>query len=183
MPLGTVLQGITRVALLNGLQLPPELAIVATALTNLNSITHVLDPKFDANAYLLRNISPLMEKHVKEAISPAHFFRTVMETTEFFEQFPNRVGKILDSVANNDLKLTVHAIDEQQLMIGFQKIANRITVGLVLAALIIGASFLMRVQTQFTIFGYPGVAILCFLAAAGCGFGLVVEILISDRRH
>jgi hypothetical protein len=119
---------------------------------------------------------------MREALSPAHFFHTVLETTEFIEKLPGQVGKILDSVANNDLKVTVHAIDEQVLISGFQKIANRITVGLVLASLIMGAAMLMRVQSNFTIFGYPGLAILCFLAAAGCGFGLVVEIFLSDRR-
>ena len=52
-------------------------------------------------------------------------------------------------------------------MEGFQKVANRITVGLILAALIVGAALLMRVETTFRILGYPGLAILCFLAAAG----------------
>jgi hypothetical protein len=59
-------------------------------------------------------------------------------------------------------------------------VANRITLGLVLAALIVGAALLMRVETSFRIFGYPGLAILLFLAAAVGGFGLVVAILASD---
>jgi CHASE2 domain-containing sensor protein len=48
--------------------------------------------------------------------------------------------------------------------------ANRITTGIVLAALITGASLLMQIQTTFRIFGYPGLAIVCFLAAAAGGF-------------
>ena len=43
---------------------------------------------------------------------------------------------------------------------GLQKIANRITLGLLLAALIIGAAMLMRVETTFRILGYPGLAML-----------------------
>ena len=49
-----------------------------------------------------------------------------------------------------------------QLVIGFQKVANRITVGLIIAALIVGAAMLMRVETSFRIWGYPGLAILLF---------------------
>ena len=46
-------------------------------------------------------------------------------------------------------------------MKGFQKIANRITAAeIILAALILGAALLMKVQTTFQIFGYPGLAIL-----------------------
>jgi hypothetical protein len=76
----------------------------------------------------------------------------------------------------------VDAIDEKTLMEGFQKVANRITVGLILASLIVGAALLMRVETSFKILGYPGLAILCFLAAAGGGVWLVLQIVMADRK-
>jgi hypothetical protein len=52
----------------------------------------------------------------------------------------------------------------------------------VLAALIVGAAMLMRVDTPFRILGYPGLAILLFLAAAACGIALVAIILFNDER-
>ena len=67
-------------------------------------------------------------------------------------------------------------------MDSLQMIANRITMGIVLAGLIVGASLLMRVQTSFQVFGFPGLAILCFLAAAAGGFWLVIRIFVSDYR-
>jgi len=63
-----------------------------------------------------------------------------------------------------------------------KKVANRITTGIVLAALIMGASLLMRIQTSFQIFGYPGLAMFCFLAAAAGGFWLVFSIFVQDRK-
>ena len=39
----------------------------------------------------------------------------------------------------------------------------------------------MQVPTTFRILGYPGLAILFFLAAAFGGVALVVSILASDR--
>ena len=66
---------------------------------------------------------------------------------------------------------------------GFQKIAKRITTGIVLAALIVGAALLMRVETTFRLFGYPGFAILCFLAAAGGACWLLVTIFVQDRKN
>jgi ABC-type polysaccharide/polyol phosphate export permease len=68
-------------------------------------------------------------------------------------------------------------------MNNIEKIANRITMGLVLAALIVGAALLMRFETNFTIFGYPGLAMLLFMLAATLGFGLVISILLSDFRR
>jgi ubiquinone biosynthesis protein len=67
-------------------------------------------------------------------------------------------------------------------MEGLQKVANRITMGLVLAALIIGASLLMRIETPFRIFGYPGLATLLFIFAAAGGCWLLVSIVSQDRK-
>jgi ubiquinone biosynthesis protein len=66
-------------------------------------------------------------------------------------------------------------------MAGFQKVANRITLGLLLAALIIGAAMLMQVETSFRILGYPGLAIIFFLLAAGGGIALMLSILLKDE--
>ena len=78
--------------------------------------------------------------------------------------------------------MRVKAVDAKLVMEGFQKIANRITMGIVLAALIVGASLLMQVQTSFRMFGYPGLAMLCFLAAAAGGFWLVLIIFVQDHK-
>jgi uncharacterized membrane protein len=77
----------------------------------------------------------------------------------------------------------VETIDERKLMIGFQKVANRITVGLIVASLIVGAAMLMRVDTSFRIWGYPGLAIIFFLGAAACGVFLLINILFYDKSN
>ena len=83
-------------------------------------------------------------------------------------------------LADNAFQVKVDAIDEARLMEGMQKVANRIALGLVLAALIVGAALMMDVPTTFTLFGYPGLAILLFLGAADGGVALAVNILLSD---
>ena len=45
------------------------------------------------------------------------------------------------------------------------------------------AALLMRVETSFRVFGYPGLAMVCFLAAAGGGFWLLITIFLHDRRN
>jgi hypothetical protein len=101
---------------------------------------------------------------------------------DFAEQLPGRMNRILDALAANDLRLKIEVIDHGSIIDGFQKVANRIALGLVLAALIVGAAMLMRVQTPFTILGYPGLAMLLFLAAAGGGFWMAWTILAGDVR-
>jgi hypothetical protein len=61
--------------------------------------------------------------------------------------------------------------------------SNRITTGLVLAALIVGAALLARVETTFKVWGYPVLAIVLFTAAAAGGVILVIRSLWQDSRH
>ncbi|MBT8422304.1 MAG: AarF/ABC1/UbiB kinase family protein, partial [Gammaproteobacteria bacterium] len=74
------------------------------------------------------------------------------------------------------------AFDQVALIESIRKIANRVTAGIVLAALIIGAAQLMKVETSFTLFGYPGLAMLLFMAAAAGGFWLALSVLTGDDR-
>ena len=62
--------------------------------------------------------------------------------------------------ANHELEVKAKAVDAKLVMEGFQKIANRIATGIVLAGLSRGVSLLIQVQTSFRIFGYPGLAML-----------------------
>ena len=105
-----------------------------------------------------------------------------LEVKDFVGGLPSRLNKIMDAITNHELEVKVKAVDAKLVMEGFQKIANRITAGIVLASLIMGASSLMQVQTSFKIFGYSGLAILCFLAAATGGFWLVFNIFVQDHK-
>lgn len=179
---GSIFRGIVQASAMYGVSLPWELSELGTMLIKLEAVARVLDPKFDSNLFVKKAVGQIMHKHMLDSFSPAHVFHTVVEAFEFVENLPNQISQILTSLANNNLEVTVHTINEEVLIGGFQKIANRITVGIVLAALIIGAAMLMRVPTNFTIFGYPGLAMILFMAAAGFGFLLVIEIFFGDRR-
>ena len=179
---GRVVLMLTRMSGERGIRMPPELTMLGKTLLNLDQIGRTLDPDFDPNAAIRRHAGELTQQRMRKAISPGNVFATLIEMKDFVEHLPRRVNRILDSVANNTFEVKVDAIDEKTLMEGFQKVANRITVGLILASLIVGAALLMRVDTTFKILGYPGLAIVCFVAAAGGGVWLVLQIVMADRK-
>jgi ubiquinone biosynthesis protein len=179
---GSIVLEITRVAAESDFRLPREFTMVAKTLLNLDKVVKTLDRTFDPNDYIRRQASAILQQKLLQSLSPGSLVSTLLEAKEFAGKLPSRVNKILESLANNELKITVDAIDETTLMEGAQKVANRITVGLVLAALIIGASNLMSVQTSFTILGYPGLAIILFMLAAIGGVALMVNILWTDEH-
>jgi ubiquinone biosynthesis protein len=171
-----------KIAAEHGVRLPPELAMIGKTLLNLDEVGLTLAPHFDTNAAVRRHAAAITQEQVMRDFSLGTVFSTAVELKNFVQHLPGRVNRILDRLADNDFQIRVQALDEARLMEGMQKVANRIATGLVLAALIVGAALMMRIETSFRLFGYPGLAILLFLAAAIGGLGLVFTILVNDIR-
>jgi predicted unusual protein kinase regulating ubiquinone biosynthesis (AarF/ABC1/UbiB family) len=180
---GRIVLEIQRIAGETGFRLPPDFTLIAKALLNLDQVVHTLDPSFDPNASIRQHATEIMQQRLLQSLSPGNIFNALLETKGLVEKMPGRINKLLDTIANNSLSIKVDAIDEVKLMEGLQKVANRITLGLVLASLIVGAALLMRVETTFKIFGYPGLAIICFLAAVAGGVMLVINIVFYDEAQ
>ena len=177
---GTMVMELMRISGDYGLRLPAELSMLGKALLNLDQVARELDPDFDPAAAIRRHTDDILETQMRPSSGSA--FSALLEARDFVEQLPGRVNKVMDAMAEGTFHLDVHAFDEAELMRGFQKLANRLTMGLVLAALIIGAAMLVQVETSAKLFGYPTLAILCFLLAAGCGFALMLSIVRSDKK-
>jgi predicted unusual protein kinase regulating ubiquinone biosynthesis (AarF/ABC1/UbiB family) len=178
---GKVVLAILEVSGRFGLIVAPELAMLGKALLNLDQVGYMLDPNFNPNEAIRESAAEIMQRRMAASLSPGHVFQNILEMKDFLERMPGRVNRILDSIANNDLEIRVHAIDENKLLSGFQKIANRITMGLLMAALIVGAAMLIRVPTSFKLLGYPGIAIIFFSIAAVGALALMLQILRDDR--
>jgi predicted unusual protein kinase regulating ubiquinone biosynthesis (AarF/ABC1/UbiB family) len=179
---GKVALEITKISADCWFRLPSEFTLVAKALLNLDRSVFTLDPNFEPATIIRQRAMEILQRNLMQSLSPVNLIGEVVELKEFVEKLPARVNKILDTIGNNEFKLDVDAIDEKAIVEGFQKVANRISLGLVLAALIVGAALLMRVDTSFRILGYPGFPLIFFLLAAIVGIGLVVSIVMTDVK-
>jgi ubiquinone biosynthesis protein len=166
-----------------GLRLAPEMALLGKTLVNLGEIGRTLDPDFDVNGAMRTSAPGLMQRRMLKAVSPSHLYSAALEVRELAERLPGHLNRMFEALAGNNLRLKVEVIDHGSIIDGLQKVANRIALGLVLASLILGAALLMRVQTPFTIFGYPGLAMLLFLAAAAGGFYMIWTTFAGDVRR
>jgi predicted unusual protein kinase regulating ubiquinone biosynthesis (AarF/ABC1/UbiB family) len=178
---GRVVVELTRIAANNGIRTPSELTMLGKTLLNLDQIGRTLDPEFNPNAVIREHADTILRRHFFRKASPGNIFSSLLEVNELVQKFPSRLNSLMDALANNRFQLKIDAIDDLRLMENMQKIANRIAMGIVLGALIIGAALMMRVNSPFTILGYPGIAIIMFLAAAAFGFVLVINILMRDE--
>ena len=181
MEVGRLVLEVTQTCAESGIRVPPELSMLGKTLLNLDQVGRSLAPDFDPNASIRRNAAEITQQRLVRGLSPGNLFSGILELKDLVARLPARLNRIIEAIANNEVKIKVDAIDERTLIEGFQKVANRIAMGLILAALIVGAAMLMRVRTSFQIWGYPGVAIILFLAAASGGIALVVSILFYDK--
>jgi ubiquinone biosynthesis protein len=179
---GRVTLEITRIAADCWFRLSPSFTMIAKAMLNLDQVVHTLEPSFDPNAVIRDEASSILARKMTDSLASGSVLSRVIEVKEFAERLPSRVNRILDAVGNNELVIGVDAIDEKVVLDGLQKVANRITLGLVLAALIVGAALMMRVETSFKIFGYPGLPAIFFLVAAIAGLALIGSILFTDEK-
>jgi len=180
--IGLVLISVSRVAGETGIRIPPELSMLGKTLWNLDGIGKALDPSFDPTASIRREAPNLLRRRMKQRMSPGHLAEALMDARELAQELPGRLNRFLDLLSKNELKVEVDAIDESALIEGLQKIANRIAMGTVLAALIVGAAIVMQIPTRMTILGYPALAVVLFAGAAIGGIALIVSIATTDRR-
>jgi len=179
---GHVVLEITRISADCWFRMAPEFTMIAKTLLDLDRVVYTLAPDFDPNAIIRQEATNILTQRIVKSIRPGGILSSVVEVKEFVGKFPARVNKILDVVGNNEMKISVDAIDERVVLDGLQKVANRITLGLILAALIVGAALMMRVETSFRILGYPGLPTIFFLLAAIAGVVLVFSIVFYDVK-
>ena len=178
---GKIVLEVNQSAGAHGIKSPAELTMLGKTLLTLDNIARTLAPTLDVNASIRKNASKLMQRRLLKSLSPGTVFTTVLEAKEFAEQLPRRINRVLESLASSQLKLKVEVIDEGAVIDGLQKVANRITMGLVVAALILSAALMMRIESRFTLLGYPGFPTVLMLVAGSLAAWLVFNILAHDR--
>jgi ubiquinone biosynthesis protein len=179
--IGGIVLLIMQACAADGVRIPAEISLIGKTLMNLDRLGITLSPQFDPREAIRRNLEALSSARLHDSFSLAGIMGSLMETKDFLAQLPRRINEITELVATNRLRVKVDSIDEHKLMLGFQKIANRITLGLLLSAFIVGSSMLARVETSFRIFGYPGLAMVFFIIAAVGAVWLMLQILVKDE--
>lgn len=172
---GTLVMNICNAAGEHGLRLPPELALLGKALLNLDHITRELAPGFDPTDELTGHLAELMRQRVTP--SRERLLSAAIEARELVEQMPARLNRMFDTLAKGDFHVKVDAFDEKELLHGLRQMANRVTMGLLLAALVVGAAMLSRADRTATL------ATVCFLIAAAGAVGLIIDIAFDGRRR
>jgi len=183
MPVGQVLMSMQSAAGTNGLRIQHEIRMLGKTLLHLDRIIEVLDPNFSPAEALKKKSSSVVQRHALEDISFNQLFRSVLETTDLLQHLPHRINRFTELLSENKIEIKADAVDEEHLVQGLQHIANRITVGVMLAALVVASALMMRIEADWTLWGYPGIAMILLIFAALSSVALILRIMFSGYRR
>ncbi|HEX9084279.1 MAG TPA: AarF/UbiB family protein [Gemmatimonadaceae bacterium] len=173
-PTGVMLYEIITIAYREGLRLPAELTLLAKALFSLDDVTRSLDPNFSPTSSIREYTAEIANQRARRDISPRRLFQMAAETSDLVRALPHRLDVFTQKLVADDFAVRVDTPQLGSLLLGLEKVANRIFTGLVLGGLLVASGLLM---------GYrPRLATVGFLIAAIIGLWMVATILIQDRR-
>ncbi|MCS4236210.1 putative unusual protein kinase regulating ubiquinone biosynthesis (AarF/ABC1/UbiB family) [Stenotrophomonas sp. BIGb0135] len=179
---GRVVLDLVRIATASGLRTPPELSLLGKALLNLETVCRLLSPDLDTRRIVEKQLQHVMRARLKKSLSAANLASEAMEMQQLLREGPRKMSDILALLAENRLQMKVTGLEESRLMENLQKIANRVSAGIVTAALILAAAMMMKVETGWHLFGYPAIAFMLMFIGVFLGLGIVLSALIFDRR-
>jgi ubiquinone biosynthesis protein len=179
---GQLILNVIALANSNELKVPAELTMLAKTLLHLDAITKKLDPDYDPQRVIRDYAERLISQKLAQKFNPRNFYPALLDLNQLILDLPRRTREIIDLTAAGKLALTIKLSQAEEFLSGIHKVANRITIGVVIAALLVSSSMMMRVPTRFTIFGYPGLAVFGYLLASAAAFYLILSTLIRDRK-
>ncbi len=167
---------VTTLLRVHQLALPADLALLVKVFVTLEGTGRKLDPDFD----MARRAEPFLRRAMRARFSPRALtksgLRGLSGMAGMLATLPQDLRGLLRSVRGGQFR---HHIDIGHLREFGEQIdhsANRLTVGVVLAALIIGSSITLTVKGGPTLLGLPFFGLLGFVGAVIAAVWLLVSI-------
>lgn len=168
--LARILQELMQLMNRHHLALQPDLYILIKSLITLETLGKQLDP----DLVLLDALRPFLRRNQHRKYSPIHYLRKFAEHFEEIAnstiELPGTVNQLLHRAAEGEFTLVIqheNLENAEQVITAFSR---RLSLAIVLAALIVGSSVMVLAQIPPFFFGIPMIGLLGFTLSALLGF-------------
>ncbi len=181
--MGVMLTDVTTILRDNGLSLPPDLALMIKAFLTLEGMGRQLDPDFD----MAGAARPFLERVVLQRYSPRTLLkrsrRTALDAMELVGDLPRELRRLLRTARRGRLHMQVEVTSLKAFGEQVDRAANRLTMGVITAALVVGSSIVMNsagggVSSRWLL----ALGVLGFVGAGLIGLWILLSIWRSGRR-
>jgi ubiquinone biosynthesis protein len=179
--LGKLLQQLLELATALRLRIPPDIFLMMKAFSTVEGVAHMLDPDFD----MVEQATPFITEVKLARYKPQRIADDVYDLAtrllHFFQQFPKDLLDLANLIRQQKLSLQVEHRGLESMLATHDRISNRISFSILIAALIIGSALIVISETPPLIYGISLIGILLFSAAAIMGIWLLVAILRKGK--
>ena len=180
--LGQMLAEVTHVLREHRLALPSDLALLIKAFISLEGMGGALDPGFHMTSEAL----PLLRGVVRARFQPKALaqrgWQTLRRALEVAGELPGDLSRLLRRARHGQLHVGIEIAHIRHLANQIDRAANRVSLALVIAALIIGSSIVMTVGGGPTLLGLPAFGLLGYIGAALGGIALLRSMWRGRHR-
>jgi ubiquinone biosynthesis protein len=179
--IGALLADMVAILRRHRLTLPADLTLMIKAFATLEGMGRELDPDYDMAAEAL----PLLERAARERHTPAALlkrgWRSAAEALALLAGLPRDASRLLRAARRGRLELHIEVAHLTHVGNQLDKAVNRLVVGIVVAALIIGSAIVTTVSGGPTLLGFPVFGLFGFVGSIVGGVWLLLSILKSSR--
>lgn len=179
--LGTMLSDLVAIVRRHHLGLPADLTLLVKAFISLEGMGRELDPDFN----MASEAMPMLEKALRARYRPSMLvkrgWRVASEALSLIGGLPHDLSRLLRAARRGRLEIHIDITNLKHVGNQLDGAANRLVVGVVVAALIVGSSIVMTVSGGPTLLGLPFFGLVGFLGAAVGGIWLLLSIWRSNR--
>lgn len=170
-----------HLAIKHRMQIPSELLLIDKAMLILENIGRQLDPDFD----FISAAEPYATKLVRRRYSPSKVLeragKNMMELGDFLFLFPRQMKNIIRKILRDDLHIKMTPVGLDRFIKDMDRSSNRITVGMIISAILISSAIMHATGVGPRIFGISILGIASFGLAFLLGIWLIISIIRSGR--
>ncbi len=158
-------------------ELRSDYVFMLKALMAIEGVGQQLYPGFDA----IEQLRPIVKRLALERLNPIVAFQNLISnisrTSKLLGSLPERSEKILKTIESEKLSLRIQHQGLERMNSTIYLAGNRITFGLIIAALIIGSSMIITSGVGPFLFGYPVLGVFGFFFSVILGFWLIIQMI------
>ncbi len=176
-----IIEEILEVMIRHKVKMPTDLVLLSKSLITVENIGRNLDPDFD----MVAHTKPYAKKLLKEKHSPFKLLKRgnnlVIEFFKLTESLPSEINNLFKIFKKNNFNINLKHQGLEKLILGIDKASNRLSISMIISALIIGSSLILIQKIGPFIFGYSAIGIIGYLIASFFGLFLIISMLKANK--
>jgi ubiquinone biosynthesis protein len=178
---GSSLQEVVELSLKHRIQLPADFVVLVKTFLGAEGMARRLNPKLN----LVEAAQPMATSIMRRRYEPRQLaeraVRQMQDLRRFMSSLPARLQDLLDKLQRGHFKMEFEHKGLEDLRYDLDRTGNRLSVALVVAALIMGSAWILASQIGPQWGGFSVLGLAGFVLAGVFGLLLILAILRSGR--